>query len=99
MLWSTYEKDVAGRDGTIGGGYVQTCAVSVSGDITGPWQQNRLLVRGDSGHGMLFRTFDDQLMMVLHHPFENARGKLYEMQLLGHELQVLRRRSDLDDAG
>ncbi|MGW1025206.1 glycoside hydrolase family 43 protein [Streptomyces sp. NPDC002577] len=96
MLWSTYEKNVVGQDGTIGGGYVQTYAVSTSGDIAGPWHQHRPLVRNDSGHGMLFHTFDGQLMMVLHHPFENARGKLYEMQLHGHELRVLRGRTDLD---
>lgn len=96
MLWSTYEKNVAKQDGTIGGGYVQTYAVSKSGDIEGPWDQHRPLVRGDSGHGMLFHTFDGELMMILHRPFENARGKLYEMQLLGHELRVLRRRTDLD---
>ncbi|MER5224636.1 glycoside hydrolase family 43 protein [Streptomyces flaveus] len=99
MLWSTYEKNVADQDGTISGGYVQTYAVSKSGDITGPWQQHRPLVRDDSGHGMLFHTFDGELMMILHRPFENARGKLYEMQLLGHELQVLRRRTDLDGGG
>jgi beta-xylosidase len=99
MLWSTYEKNMVGQDGTIGGGYVQTYAVSKSGDITGPWQQHRPLVRDDSGHGMLFHTFDGRLMMVLHRPFDNARGKLYEMQLLGHELRVLRRRTDLDGGG
>jgi hypothetical protein len=54
------------------------------------------LVREDSGHGMLFHTFDGELMMILHRPFENARGKPYEMQLLGYELRVLRRRTDLD---
>jgi beta-xylosidase len=99
MLWSTYEKNVAGDDGTIGGGYVQTYAVSKSGDIKGPWSQRRPLVRNDSGHGMLFHTFDGQLMMVLHRPFNNARGKLYEMQLVGHELRVLRQRTDLDGGG
>ncbi|MFE7168302.1 glycoside hydrolase family 43 protein [Streptomyces sp. NPDC057616] len=99
MLWSTYEKNVAGADGTIGGGYVQTYAVSTSGDLQGPWEQRRPLVREDSGHGMLFRTFDGRLMMILHRPFEHARGKLYEMRLDGHELRVLRRREDLDGGG
>ncbi|MDF2269615.1 glycoside hydrolase family 43 protein [Streptomyces coacervatus] len=99
MLWSTYEKNVAGKDGTVSGGYVQTWAVAESGEITGPWRQQRPLVRDDSGHGMLFRTFDERLMMVLHRPFENARGKLYEMQLVGHELRVLRQRTDLDGGG
>ncbi|MGW0653085.1 glycoside hydrolase family 43 protein [Streptomyces umbrinus] len=99
MLWSTYEKNVVGRDGSVSGGYVQTYATSRSGGITGPWQQHRPLVRDDSGHGMLFHTFDGRLMMVLHRPFENARGKLYEMELSGHELRVLRRHADLDGGG
>ncbi|MFI7498220.1 glycoside hydrolase family 43 protein [Streptomyces sp. NPDC049687] len=99
MLWSTYEKNTAGPDGSIGGGYVQTCAVATSGDVTGPWEQRRPLVRDDSGHGMLFRAFDGRLMMVLHRPFDHARGKLYEMCFQGPELRVLRRRADLDGGG
>ncbi|MBK3572720.1 family 43 glycosylhydrolase [Streptomyces sp. MBT65] len=99
MLWSTYEKNVPGADGTLTGGYVQTYAVSKSGAIEGPWQQRRPLVREDSGHGMLFRTFEGQLTMILHRPFENARGKVYEMELDGHELRVLRQRTDLDGGG
>jgi hypothetical protein len=99
MLWSTYEKNWAGEDGTISGGYVQAYAVSTSGAIEGPWEQHRPLVREDSGHGMLFHTFDGRLMMIVHRPFDNARGKLYEMRLDGHELRVLRQRTDLDGGG
>ncbi|MET7571485.1 glycoside hydrolase family 43 protein [Streptomyces sp. NPDC005492] len=99
MLWSTYEKNRTGREGTMGGGYVQTYAVSESGEITGPWRQLPPLVREDSGHGMLFRTFESRLMMILHRPFENARGKLYEVELLGDELRVVRQRTDLDGGG
>ncbi|MFC4501532.1 MULTISPECIES: glycoside hydrolase family 43 protein [Streptomyces] len=99
MLWSTYEKNAAGPDGTISGGYVQTCAVSGSGTVTGPWEQRRPLVRDDSGHGMLFHTFDGQLTLILHRPFENARGKLYDVGFEGAELRVLRHRTDLDGDG
>jgi hypothetical protein len=99
MLWSTYEKNTAGADGTVSGGYVQTYAVSRSGELTGPWEQRRPLVREDSGHGMLFRAFDGRLMMILHRPFENARGKLYEMRVEGDELRVLRQCTDLDGDG
>jgi hypothetical protein len=45
---------------------------------------------------MLFRTFEGQLMMILHSPFRNARGKLYEMQDLGDRVAVDRKRDDLD---
>lgn len=87
MLWSSYENGV----------YVQTQARSTGGDLPGPWLQLPPLIKGDSGHGMLFRTFEGTLMMVLHRPFgRNARGKLYEMEDRGDHLAVLRQRTDLD---
>ena len=92
MLWSSYGK----------GGYVQTVARSKSGKLAGPWEQlapligNDVLPGGnDSGHGMLFHTFDGQLMMVLHQPFRNARGKLYDMEDTGDTVRIVRAREDL----
>ncbi|BCM94321.1 hypothetical protein IAD21_06228 [Abditibacteriota bacterium] len=87
MLWSSYEN----------GSYIETVARSKSGELAGPWEQLDPLVKGDSGHGMLFHTFDGQLMMVLHRPFKNARGKLYEMADRGNHLEVIRERTDLDE--
>lgn len=89
MLWSSYDAQ----------GYVQGLARSRSGEIGGPWEQLPPLVRGDSGHGMLFRRFDGALMMVLHHPFKNARGRLYEMRDAGDRLEVVRRATELDLGG
>lgn len=86
MLWSSYEN----------GSYVETVARSQSGELAGPWEQLAPLVKGDSGHGMLFHTFEGQLMMVLHRPFNNARGKLYEMADRGDRLEIIRQRTDLD---
>lgn len=86
MLWSSYDN----------GGYVETVARSKSGELKGPWEQLPPLVRGDSGHGMLFHTFDGQLMMVLHRPFRNARAKIYEMSDDGDRLRVVRERYDLN---
>ena len=87
MLWSSYEN----------GSYVETLARSKSGELQGPWEQLDPLVRGDAGHGMLFRTFEGQLMLVLHRPFgKNARAKLYEMADRGDRLEVVRQRTDLD---
>jgi beta-xylosidase len=88
MLWSSYDR----------GSYVQTCARSKSGDLAGPWEQLPPLVRQDSGHGMLFNTFDGQLMLVLHRPFRGARGKMYEMKDCGDHLEIIRERTDLDEA-
>ena len=89
MLWSSWGTD----------GYVQSIARSDSGAINGPWTQLNPLVRQDSGHGMLFRAFDGKLMMVLHRPFKNARGKLYEMHDAGDHLEVVKERTDLDGDG
>lgn len=86
MLWSSYENS----------SYVQTVARSVSGQLKGPWEQLDPLVKGDSGHGMLFETFGGQLMMVLHRPFRDARGKLYEMKDCGDHLEIVRQCIDLD---
>lgn len=86
MLWSSYDEN----------GYVQSVARSRSGGIEGPWEQLAPLVRADSGHGMLFRRFDGTLMMVLHRPFRNARGKLYEMRDLGDRIEVVREATELD---
>jgi hypothetical protein len=89
MLWSSYDTN----------GYVQTVARSRSGTLKGPWDQLEPLLQQDSGHGMLFRRFDGQLMLVVHRPFQNARAKLYEMQDDGDHLTVLRQRVDLDGGG
>jgi hypothetical protein len=85
MLWSSYDR----------GSYVETIARSESGKLAGPWTQLPPLVGNDSGHGMLFKTFDGQLMMVLHQPFRNARAKLFDMEDIGDNLKVIRARDDL----
>lgn len=80
MLWSSY------RDGL----YVQTVAYSVSGKLQGPWRQYDPIVGDDSGHGMLFRTFDNRLMLVLHQPFRRplARAKLFELEDTGDSIRI-----------
>ncbi|HVJ04019.1 MAG TPA: glycoside hydrolase family 43 protein [Sphingomonas sp.] len=86
MLWSSY--------GTRG--YVQGLARSKSGEITGPWEQLGPLVERDSGHGMLFRTFEGKLMLVLHRPFKYALGKLYEVRDAGDRIEIVREATELD---
>lgn len=59
MLWSSFGK----------GGYTQGIARSESGKITGPWKQEPTpMFDKDGGHGMVFRTFEGKLMLVLHAP-------------------------------
>jgi hypothetical protein len=87
MLWASYNRK----------GYVQTLARSRSDMLQGPWEQLEPLVSNDSGHGMLFRTFEGQLMLVLHRPFGSplTRAKLYEMEDTGDAVRVVREREDL----
>ncbi len=80
MIWSSY------RDGL----YVETVAHSVSGTLRGPWKQDEPLVGEDSGHGMIFRSFDGRLMLVLHQPFNRARGKLFELEDTGDMIRIKR---------
>ena len=80
MIWSSY------RDGQ----YVETVAHSVSGTLRGPWKQDEPLVGEDSGHGMIFRSFDGRLMLVLHQPFNQARGKLFELDDTGDMIRIKR---------
>jgi beta-xylosidase len=92
MLWSSYEHtDEPGKSS-----YVQTIARSASGELKGPWIQLPPLIHQDSGHGMLFHTFDGKLMLVLHRPFKRARGKLYDVRDAGDHLVIERERTDLD---
>lgn len=80
MLWSSYKEGL----------YMEALAYSVSGKLAGPWRQSAPLVGDDSGHGMLFHTFDNKLMLVLHHPFRQAHAKLYEMRDTGDSIAVER---------
>jgi hypothetical protein len=87
MLWSSY------KDGQ----YMQTIAYSQSGKLQGPWEQYEPIVGDDSGHGMIFQTFDGKLMLVLHQPFRMplARAKIYEVEDVGDTLRVVCERNDL----
>lgn len=58
MLWSSWGVNR----------YAQGIAYSTSGSIKGPWIQEENSFKGDnSGHGMLFRTFEGQLLYAVHH--------------------------------
>jgi len=59
MLWSSFAAD----------GYCQAVAHSLSGEITGPWVQERWpIYTNDGGHGMIFTSLKGQLTMCLHQP-------------------------------
>ncbi len=47
--------------------YVQGVAYSTTGQLKGPWRQEPLPITPDNyGHGMLFRTFEGQLLLSIH---------------------------------
>lgn len=52
--------------------HAQGIAYSASGSIKGPWVQEQEAFKGDnSGHGMLFRTFEGRLLCG--HASDNSR--------------------------
>jgi arabinan endo-1,5-alpha-L-arabinosidase len=82
MIWASGGKN----------GYTEGISISPSGKLAGPWiQQDEPLYADDGGHGMLFTTFDGQLMMVLHSPNNrDARPRIFEMQDTGETLKVIK---------
>lgn len=72
MIWSSFGDEK----------YAIGIAVSESGKVTGPWTNlPEPLIDANGGHGMLFRTFDGQLMLVFHQPNTgpNERAQLYTL--------------------
>lgn len=66
MLWSTWGE----------GRYLQGICYSASGKIEGPWiQEKEAFLGNNSGHGMLFRTFQGTLIYVVHHVEDNGPRK------------------------
>ena len=66
MLWSTWGKER----------YLQAVCYSESGTIAGPWvQEPEPFLANNSGHGMLFRTFEGELRYVVHHSEGNGPRK------------------------
>ena len=71
-LWASYSE----------GGYTQAQARSLSGGIEGPWEQVQPLFMKDGGHGMIFRSREGQLFLVLHSPNEHLleRPRFYPVE-------------------
>ena len=83
MLWSSF-----GR-----GGYLTGVARSTSGDINGPWvQAPEPLPLTDSGHAMVFKTGDGQLLLLLHSPNRpgHERARLRKLREIPGGLELVR---------
>ena len=79
MLWSSWG---AHR-------YVQGVAYSQSGAMEGPWIQEKEGLKADnSGHGMIFTTFEGKRLLVIHHAEGDGPRKpqLYEIDDTGDKL-------------
>jgi hypothetical protein len=84
MLWSSWGENR----------YAQGIAYSTSGSIKGPWVQEKEAFKGDnSGHGMLFTTFEGKLLYSVHHADGNGQRKpqLYEVDDSGDKLVLGKR--------
>ena len=84
MLWSSWGEHR----------YAQGIAYSVSGSIKGPWIQEKNAFKGDnSGHGMLFTTFEGKRLFIVHHAEEKGPRKpqLWEVEDSGDQLVLGKR--------
>jgi beta-xylosidase len=72
-------------------GYTCGIAISESGKLAGPWiQQAEPLYKNDGGHGMFFRTFEGEIMLILHSPnSRESRPRIFEMEDTGNTLAVI----------
>lgn len=82
MLWSSWQED---------GQYAQALAYSLSGRLIGPWRQAQPLLTDNSGHGMIFKTFDGRPMLVVHHPTMSpqSRARLHLLEDTGDTLRIM----------
>ncbi|HYQ59391.1 MAG TPA: glycoside hydrolase family 43 protein [Draconibacterium sp.] len=84
MLWSSWGEHQ----------YAQGVAYSASGKISGPWiQEEDALIGDNAGHGMLFRTFEGKLLLVIHYAsLANGRKPIFfEVDDSGDKIKVLNR--------
>ena len=83
MIWSSF---------TSKGAYAVGYATSLSGEIYGPWvQEKNPLYAADGGHAMLFYSFGGQLMMSMHSPNNHMKKHilLFEMEETKDKLAIV----------
>lgn len=81
MIWSSFGQN----------GYKIGQVISETGSIKGPWKHlDELIFEENGGHGMLFKTFDERLMITLHQPNNspNERPKIFELEDMGDSLRI-----------
>lgn len=82
MIWSSFTAE----------GYALGIAESVTGKVCGPWKHHPSpLFNKDSGHGMIFKTFDGKLCIAFHQPNSprgDERAHIFEIEDTGNTLVV-----------
>ena len=81
MIWSSFKN----------GDYAIGIAESATGKVIGPWrQQKEPLFEKDGGHGIIFKTFEGELRLVLHSPNGGGleRAHLFEIEDCGDTLKL-----------
>lgn len=80
MIWSSFSN----------GDYAIGIAESATGSVRGPWrQQEKPLFVRNGGHGMIFRTLDGGLRLILHQPnspLGAERAKIFRLEDTGDTL-------------
>lgn len=82
MIWSSFSN----------GDYAIGIAESVTGSVKGPWKQQDIpLFKENGGHGMIFKTLDGELCLILHQPNSPGgaeRAKIYKLEDCGNTLKI-----------
>ncbi|MDB5084152.1 MAG: glycoside hydrolase [Bacilli bacterium] len=80
MLWASFVNNV----------YAQGISRSATGKITGPWEHfDKPLYQDDGGHGMIFRTFDDKLVLMLHAPNDTPLERPIFINIAEYEGKIM----------
>ncbi|MBO5231743.1 MAG: family 43 glycosylhydrolase [Clostridia bacterium] len=80
MLWASHYGP---------GQYIEVVSYSENGSLFGEWKHSEnVLYLNDGGHGMLFKTFDGQLMFTLHAPNRPTNAEtpiLFKVEETNHD--------------
>ncbi|WP_160720695.1 glycoside hydrolase family 43 protein [Bacillus sp. USDA818B3_A] len=85
MLWASFVNNI----------YAQGISLSVSGEITGPWVHDETpIYQNDGGHGMIFRTFEEKLMLTLHAPNQTPNERTKFIPILEENGKIIVQKQD-----
>lgn len=74
MIWSSFVENNI---------YAIGVSRSESGTIMGPWiHEEKPLYNKDAGHGMIFETFNNKLMLTIHTPNETGKERAIFIELI-----------------